>query len=80
MDRRTIGTKNPGRCREVAAIERWPLVEVRLCNVFIFQWVVAIGERVQVSFYYSHVSSLARHTGAFCAFNPFTPMGNTIFF
>ena len=27
MDRRTIGTKN---CGEVAAIERWPLVEVRL--------------------------------------------------
>ena len=32
MDRRTctIGTKNPGRCGEVATIERWPLVEVRL--------------------------------------------------
>ena len=30
MDRRTIGTENPGRCGEVAAIERWPLVEVRL--------------------------------------------------
>ena len=29
-----VGTKNPGRCREVAVIERWPLVEVRLyfCN------------------------------------------------
>ena len=30
MDRRTIGTKNPGRCGEVAAIERWLLVEVQL--------------------------------------------------
>ena len=30
MDRRTIGTKNPGRCGEVAAIERLPLVEVQL--------------------------------------------------
>ena len=30
MDRRTVGTKNPGCCREVVVIERWPLVEVRL--------------------------------------------------
>ena len=30
MDRRMIGTKNPGRCGEVAAIERWLLVEARL--------------------------------------------------
>ena len=28
MDRRTVGTKNPGCCREVAVIDRWPLVEV----------------------------------------------------
>ena len=28
MDRRTIGTKNPGRYGVVVAIERWPLVEV----------------------------------------------------
>ena len=24
------GTKKSGRCREVAVVERWPLVEVRL--------------------------------------------------
>ena len=38
MDKRTIGTKNLGRCGEVAAIEleRWPLVEVRL-QLFNFQ-------------------------------------------
>ena len=34
MDRRKIGTKDPGRCGEVAAIERWPLVEVRLYLIF----------------------------------------------
>ena len=30
MDQRTVGMKNPGRCGEVAVIERWPLVEDRL--------------------------------------------------
>ena len=33
-DRRTIWTKNPGRCGDLAAIVRWPLVEVRLYNIF----------------------------------------------
>ena len=26
----SAGTKKSGRCREVAVVERWPLVEVRL--------------------------------------------------
>ena len=26
----SAGTKKSGRCREVAIVERWPLVEVRL--------------------------------------------------
>ena len=30
MDRPYVGTKKSGRCREVAVVERWPLVEVQL--------------------------------------------------
>ena len=29
--RRPIGTENRGHCEEVAAIERWQLLEVRQC-------------------------------------------------
>ena len=42
MYRCTVGTKNPGRCREVAVIERWPLVEVRL---YILPAVIVLGEQ-----------------------------------
>ena len=30
MNGLSAGTKKCGRCREVAVVERWPLVEVRL--------------------------------------------------
>ena len=44
MDRRTIGTKNPGRCGEVATIERWPLVEVQLYSTLYCLVVSALKE------------------------------------
>ena len=44
MYRCTVGTKNPGRCREVAVVGRWPSVEVRLYvfDLFLCLWALSL--------------------------------------
>ena len=42
----SAGTKKSGRCREVAVVERWPLVEVRL-YIYVENYIFSTWRKVR---------------------------------